>query len=734
MTTMTPETSTSVSTNYNPSQIDAVNKAQQLQPIDISTLPKDQINKIVQWTNEQYTKIKSARTRVDAQWRLNLAFYYGKQYSVLTNVPGMPEIRLATPNAPYWRARPVFNRIRPIIRTEIAKCTAQKPTAEVVPASADEADLFAAQAAEQIWESMYSAKRIDRTLREAIFWTLITGTGFMKIYWDDAAVDEIDGTMGDICITAETPFHVFVPDFRIEDIEKQPFVIHVSVRDAAQLNITYAHALQGKEITPNVKGTDDILSAATLDLSGQDKNVKDGVLVYEVWIKPGTVKMFPNGAMFTVAGDRLLQAYNGWPYEHKQYPFVKLTHIPKGQFYSESTITDLISVQREYNRTRAQIIEAKNRMAKPQLMAPVGSIDASKMTTEPGQIIFYRPGFAPPTPLQLQPLPNYVLQELDRLNMEFDDISGQHEVSRGGAPSGVTAATAINYLQEQDDSKLSHTIAAIEAGIEKMAKHAISFAIQFWDTPRTVRVVGSSGSFDTLVLKGSDLAGNTDIRVQAGSALPTSKAAKQAFLMDLMKMGFIDPNKGLELMELGGVNRLYEELRVDERQAQRENLRMQTTDPKLIDMYLSLNDQLASLPIDPNTGEPMDPNTGQPVPTPDSPIPVNTFDDHQKHIEVHNKFRKSQAFEGLSDQHKQLFELHVRSHVAGIMQSYMPGGNPAAVPPEMQDPNAAPGGQQQNAQSGQPAPGSSPGQPNQAQDTLTGDPAAFAGGQLPTGG
>jgi hypothetical protein len=65
------------------------------------------------------------------------------------------------------------------------------------------------------------------------------------------------------------------------------------------------------------------------------------------------------------------------------------------------------------------------------------------------------------------------------------------------------------------------------------------------------------------------------------------------------------------------------------------------------------------------------------------------------------------------------------------MQSYMPGGNPAAVPPEMQDPNAAPGGQQQNAQSG-PAP--STGQPNQAQDTLTGDPAAFAGGQLPTGG
>ncbi len=691
----------------------------QLQPIDLEEMSQDQKNKIIAWTTGEYQKIKSARTRLEAQWKLNLAFYYGKQYALLTSVPGQTDLRLVTPQAPNWRPRPVFNRIRPIIRTELAKCTSQKPTAEVIPATADEEDLFASRAAEQIWESVYYAKRVNSILSEAVFWTLITGTGFIKDWWDDSKLDPMTGEQGDIGMSAETPWHIMVPDFRAEDIEDQPYVMHVSVRDAVQVNMQYGTNLEG-----DTKGSDDILQASVLDLSGTDKATKDGIMTYEVWVKPGTVKMFPMGAMFTVAGNTVLQAYNGWPYAHNEYPFSKISHIPKGQFYAESTITDLISPQREYNRTRAQIIEAKNKMSKPQLLAPVGSVDAGKITTEPGQVIYYRPGFTPPTPLPLQNLPAYVLQELDRLNIEFDDISGQHEVSRGQTPTGVTAATAINYLQEQDDSKLSHTIHSIESCMEKVGRHVIQYAVQFWDTPRTVRVVGSSGSFDVFVLKGSDLRGNTDLRVQAGSALPNSKAARQAFLMDLMKMGFIEPTQGLELMELGGVSRLYEELRIDSSQAQRENLRMQIMDLNLINMYLSLNDQLEALPVN-DEGQTINPETGEPIAAPELPVPVNSFDNHQVHIDEHNRFRKSQAFESLPDEIKQLFELHVRSHVSAIMQSFMPGGDPTQVAPEFMD---ASGGQQQTAEE---APLEE--EPEPTGDTLAGNPDSFSGEELPSG-
>ena len=85
-------------------------------------------------------------------------------------------------------------------------------------------------------------------------------------------------------------------------------------------------------------------------------------------MKPGAHKDFPEGGYITLVDDTIVAIHPGLMYSHGEYPFTKFEHIPTGKFYTESTITDIIPVQREYNRTRSQIIEAKNRMAKPQLI------------------------------------------------------------------------------------------------------------------------------------------------------------------------------------------------------------------------------------------------------------------------------------------------------------------------------------------------------------------------------
>jgi len=708
--------------------------------IDFDNLSEDDKQRIATWVKGEYTRIKSARRKIENQWYLNMSFYYGRQNAVLAQQEGLPGVRLTVPKAPYWRSRPVFNKIRPAIRTELAKLTSQKPTVEVIPASSDETDLAGAEAATQLWDAMYRQLKIQSTLREAAWWTLITGCGYVKTIYDPSAPDTLavgEGIKGAINVIAETPFNVFVPDFRQQDLEKQPYLIHATVKSVEWVNQTYKDRLNGEKVVADVKGSDDILSAAFLDLDSADDIRRDGCLVFEAWIKPGNIALFPEGALITVVGGKVIQASKGIPYENGEYPFAKIDHIPKGQFYSDSTITDLIPVQREYNRTRGQIIEAKNRMAKPQLIAPLGSIDPSKITTEPGQVILYKPGFAPPQPLPLQPLPAYVIQEIERLNADFDDISGQHEVTRGQVPPGVTAATAISYLQEQDDTKLSHTVESIEQAVEKVARQIITLAVQFWDTRHIIKIVGADNSFNTIVLKGSDLRNSTDIRVESGSALATSKAAKQAFIMDLMKMGFIDPNIGLQLLEMGGVASLYENIKLDESQAQRENIKMQTLNPELFAEYQAIMGQLdQTMDQDPVTGQFIDPNTGELISSPALPIPVNDFDDHGKHIEVHNKFRKSQTYEALSDETKALFDAHVKAHVEALIQSYMPGNSPMAgmgssIPSEVagQDNGGMvqqgdPNNPQADPSMGTQAPG----------DTLAGNPDAQAGGQLPGGG
>jgi hypothetical protein len=498
-----------------------------------------------------------------------------------------------------------------------------------------------------------------------MLWSLTTGIGFMKTYWDPSKKDK-EGNPGDFCYEMVTPFHLFVPDMLAEDIEDQPYIIHIQTKSPEWVKVNFP----GLKAQPNVMEANDILNDSFLQLVGAGDFRKNAILCYEVWVKPGHVEFMPNGGMYTIIGDTVTQFVEGNPYIHQQYPFVKFPHIPNGRFYADSVINDLIPIQREYNRTRGQMIEAKNRMAHPQLLAAEGSVDATKINTEPGQVILYKLGFPPPQPLPLQNLPAYVVQETERLLLDFEDISGQHQVSKGQVPPGVTAATAISFLQEQDESMLSVTFQGIEEGFEKIGYQTLCYVKQYWDAPRTVKVVGRDQQFNVLSFAGSDLRDNTDIRVEAGSALPTSKSAKQALLMDLMSQGFIPPEKGLELMDVGGVQRLYEEVQIDSSQASRENMKMSTITDEDMNAYLQTFQG-----IDPATGEAMlvDPNTGQPLvdgmgmPTaPPLIVPVNSFDNHQIHIQIHNNYRKGQEYEQLPQRLKDLFEEHVNQHMMAL--------------------------------------------------------------------
>jgi hypothetical protein len=271
--------------------------------------------------------------------------------------------------------------------------------------------------------------------------------------------------------------------------------------------------------------------------------------------------------------------------------------------------------------------------------------------------------------------------------MDIEDITGQHQVSRGGAPPGVTAATAISFLQEKDDNLLTHTYQSIESGYEEIARQTLGLVVQYWDVQRTIKVVGTDGYFDVLQLKGVDLRSGTDIRMEGGSALPVSKSARQAFVMDMMKMGFIQPDDGLKLLEIGGVQKLYQKIKLDESQAQRENIKMKRIQPDEIQMYQDQFMQMQEQAM--MTGQQEMSTDGQPLDMQQVPpvIPVNSWDNHGVHVEVHNNFRKSQSFELLPEEIKAEFEKHVNMHLMAIqdamMQASMFGGG--AMAGEQQD-------------------------------------------------
>lgn len=589
---------------------------------------------LVDYANGCFTRAKKVRLQFERQWYVNLAFYFGRQYVQWATTSLGDWNRLYEPRVPPWRVRLISNKIRPIVRAELAKVTKEKPRGFVIPSTADDADLAAARAGEAITEHLWRDLLLFKQIRRSEFWTLICGTSFMKDWYDKDRPGK-DRKKGAIQVEPVSPFHIFICEAQEEELENQPFVIHSLAKSQEWIRSTY-----GKAVPPNVGAGSGVLEQQFLQAIGVNSGVtKDYVAVREGWFKP--CRKFPDGAVIVWAGEELLHMSEKWPYNHGEFPFTKFDHIPTGRFYSDSTIVDLINLQKEYNRTRSQIIEAKNKMAKPQLVAQLGSINVNKLTSEPGLVIEVKPGFQYPQPLPLTALPAYVIDELDRIQRDMDDISSQHEVTKGRTPPGVSAATAISYLQEEDDSKLSNTISSLEEGTEKLTRHLLSHVGQFWTAERQVQVIGDNGQFESFMFSQSDIRGNTDFKVEAGSATPRSRAAKQAFILELAKMQMIPPTAALKYLEMSEVGRMYEEMQKDARQAQRENLKM------------SFGNE----------------------------VPINSFDNHQAHIAEHNSYRKTQQFEILSDEIKTLFERHVEGHK---MQAAAAMGMPPMMPGDPQ--------------------------------------------------
>ncbi len=690
-----------------------------------SRAAKQQHDDYVTWVWDQFTRMKSARAVVERQWYLNLAFYFGRQY-VAPIPPGRSgysstTTRLWIPSVPPWRARPVINRIRKTIRTEIAQLTNNKPNATVVPASAEDRDMYAAMAAEQVWNSTYTEKKVKAIIRRAVWWNQVCGNSYIKTWWDftkgntikdEAGLPVLDAQKqftyeGDICFIHETPFHVFVPDLLEEEIEDQPYVFHAKTRSPEYIQMKYKIGLDGKEVKAVETTGREILEESFLNLIGNNstQNKQRSVIEFEVWIKPGQHPKFPEGAMFTVVGNQIVQGYGQLPYSHKQYPFAKLDNVPAGKYYASSAIEDLIPLQKEYNRTHGQIIENKNRMSKIQLLYERGAVDPTKITTEPGQAVPYTPGFAKPDFLQPPNLPPYVVQTLDRILQDWNDIAGQHEVTQGQVPPGVTAATAISFLQERDESTLTPTFDSLEESIEKIARQALVLIHDYWTVEKIIKITGPDGSFDSMAFKGSDLGENLDIRIEAGSALPTSKAAQRAWILDLMKMGFVNPDDGLEVLDMGGMVKIYERVQADRRQIQRENLRMSKATAQILQQYQEQNDQLLEQnPEHFGTTSELDEVTGEEIVFPLDPpllVSTNSWDNHQAHILFHNQYRKGQAFENLDQATKDLFEAHVREHIEalGIESETMEPRVAAGLPPvpieeEQSENNSKPPGPQ----------------------------------------
>ena len=597
-------------------------------------------------------KLKEAENLgLEQQWAINVAYLTGKQWISYDR----NSRKIVEKPKENWEERVTINRIRPAIRTELAKITKSKIQFTVIAATNDDDDIDAAKVGTQVLEHIWRKTNMNEKRFKAALWQITTGTGILKHFWNSKLGDEVElnalddegnfsldeqgqevtsgSRLGDVDSSVVSPFD-FKFDPSADEFDDATWCCESKLRTTDYVMEEYEVEV-GHE--SNLESTN-LFNGILANINGSNNvdtkpiKIKNSVVVKEYWEMPS--RKHPKGRHITIANGKLLQ-YEDMPYRRLPY-FVIAHNLVPGRVHGSSNIEDLIPVQREHNKTRTQRRLNQTRTGNQRMLVEANSL-LNDPTNEPGEILEYRQGAQKPD-WEIPPHePGHIQAELELQLRDFEDISGVHEVSNGQAASGVKSGIALSFLAEQDDTKLGPIIHNIESTYEKMAQFTLELVQENYLEPRLIKIVGKNNQVETKDFQGSDLRGNTDVRVVAGSAMPKSTAARQDFVLNLWDRGILsDPQKALKLLEFGNIEEIYDDLSIDVNQAKAEQKQW-------------INSDFSHMTRD--------------------------FYNHEVHVMEHNKFRKSVEYEELEPQVQQAIDMHVEEHQMILQPPALPQDN-----------------------------------------------------------
>ena len=116
-------------------------------------------------------------------------------------------------------------------------------------------------------------------------------------------------------------------------------------------------------------------------------------------------------------------------------------------------------------------------------------------------------------------MPSYIRDTIEMLKNDIEIISGVFDVTRGERPGGITAAAAIQALNEQAQGRIKLKLQTFEVFIAEIGGLWLSRIQQFWVTARSVRIMGKDYkvSFDTV--SKDDIDGDYDVMIATGSTM-----------------------------------------------------------------------------------------------------------------------------------------------------------------------------------------------------------------------
>ena len=666
------------------------------------------------------TRVKNADATLQElhrTWFTSIAMRRGNQWIQSNPQTGV----VINPPEQEGRVRVVINKMAGIHQTRVSKLIKDMPKLEVIPASSQDEDKDLARVGTKLLAWVWQNERMVEKIIDCAEWTVDTGNCFFYVYWDadkgteiptyqrhegeitedmphkvdadgyilDANGERIEDamTVGDVAVDVIDPFCI-VNDGVSTSLQDSHFII---IRQAMSLKDI---RMKWPERGGDVRAENDLNTRAyyqrrLMAMSGnqasyftpESKQYED-MAVVDLMFERRSDK-YPKGRRAYIANGVLLEA-GDMPFDHGLYPLIKVSDLRmSGGFWDCGTMEICVPVQKGCNRAWSQIIENGNFLGNIKAWVNKGHGLTKEAYDDTGfEVLELNQGFQMN---QLQPasLPAHVINQLQWYDKAFEDVTGQHEVSQAKVPAGVKSGRAIIALQEQDDTRLAPTKMRFYRAIEEIGYMALQLYAQFQEEDREYQIVGGS-TFDINEFKvrpGDIKSMKKDVRIQTENIIAAHKRIQQENAMEMYEAGLFGDKenpevrkKVLQILEIGNIEVLFDEIDQDTSQAKREN-----------EQFIN-REGLKLLPnpeFDPNAPQGLSPEQVL-------SIPAYDFEDHEAHVTQHNKLRKSMRYRQMSDSMRKGLDLHVKVHQKFLSQKGTEGAMPPPPPAPAPRPRMAP--------------------------------------------
>lgn len=531
-----------------------------LQPIDEAAIRK---------ANEILQRYKEGKSNLDARVIKAQEWYRLRHWEQLYQEGKVPE-QSQYDRIEYKKSAWLLNSMA----NKHADAMDAYPEPAVLPRARDDEET--AKQLSSILPVIFDNCNFEQTYSDNWWAKIKNGTAVYAVLWDPSA----SGGLGDIAIKDIDLLSIYWEPGK-KDIQDSRNVFTLSIEDNDILEKTY----------PQLKGK---LSNAVLDIKKYNHDdtidTSDKSIVVDWYYKVNRdgntvlhyVKYVGETVLFATENE---DGYENGLYTDGQYPFVfDILYPDEGTPAGIGFIERYGSTQEYIDRLGSAIVLNAEEASRHRILVKDSMGINEEEFNNPYKRIVHVTGSPNEDnyrELSVNELSGvYVTILQDEINA-LKETSGNRDFNQGGTTSGVTAASAIQALQEEGNKLSRDQIKGSYRAYSKLSKLCLERIRQFYDMDRVFRITGESGddeyiNFNNAKMKSGvrAIAGQEfktkepefDIAIRAQKQNPYSKYSQNELALQFYREGFFNPELAtqaamcIDMMDFDGKEKVRQKI------------------------------------------------------------------------------------------------------------------------------------------------------------------------------